>query len=203
MQKNSVNELLNTEIVLTIRARAKSSNKFARYLILINIFIVIVIIGLFFINPSIYRLNTNLASKTTFEFVGFKYQVAKEILLPKDSNSKVAELTEKNKELQHAANERAFLMKTIGDAILRFGSVLLAVYLIQILVNFTRYHFRVADHLESVADSIELAKGELENMEKIFNILSSKHIEFGKSPSSAHENITEIIKESIAKIPSK
>lgn len=151
-------------VVDKIRGRATSSRKFARYMVFVNICIVIAILGIFFLNPAQYSLNSNLDTRIQFDFLGFTYQKDQSLSLPKNDASLSAQATEEiaklqtqNKQLELAASERSYLMNIIGDTVLRFGSVLLAIYLIQILVNFTRYHFRLASHLEATADALELS----------------------------------------------
>ena len=135
MDENSVAE--------KIRGRANSSRKFARYMVFVNICIVIAILGIFFLNPAQHSLNSNLDTRIKFDFLGLNYQKDQSLSLPKNDTSlsvqateEIAKLQAQNKQLELAASERSYLMNIIGDTVLRFGSVLLAIYLIQILVNF-------------------------------------------------------------------
>ena len=197
-------------VVEKIRVRAAGSQKFARYMVFVNICIVIAILGMFFLNPAQHSLNSNLDTRIKFDFLGLNYQKDQSLSLPKDQVALSAEATEEiaklqaqNKQLELAASERSYLMNIIGDTVLRFGSVLLAIYLIQILVNFTRYHFRIASHLEAAADALELSGGELESFEKYSAILDPNCIEFGASPNSPEEKVADIIRDAISKLPGK
>lgn len=116
----------------------------------------------------------------------------------------------KNFEKQIDALERRVASKSsfeadaaisIGLTIIRIASAFLAVYLVQILVGFTRYQFRVADHLEATADSFEFAKGDIDSMSKIISSISPQHIEFGKIPKSPTEHSIDLLKDLASKIP--
>ena len=195
------------EVVENICARAKASRKFARLMVFMNIVIVIAILGIFFLSPSQHSLNSDLDTRVIFEFPGVKYQkdqslsVPKELQLADAASEELLKLTEQNKKLKLEASERSFLMNIIGDTVLRFGSVLLAIYLIQILVTFTRYHFRVASHLDASADALKLSAGDLETFEKVSKIVNPLDIEFGASPSAPLDKIGDIIRDSITKLP--
>lgn len=194
-------------VIGTIRKRAAHSRTFAKLLILANVIIVMTVLGFFF-SKSSYTLNTNLASSIEMSGLGFSYSSKQAIEPPQELvststivNDELEKLREQNRVLGQQANERAFMINTIGEAILRFGSVLLAVYLIQIFVNFTRYHFRISDHLFSVADAMELSSSDFSKLEALVTMLSPKHIDFGASPKSINKNISELIKEAISKLP--
>ena len=199
-----------SSIAEKIRGRATSSRKFARYMVFVNISIVIAILGMFFLNPAQHSLNSNLDTRVQIDFLGLNYQKDQSLSLPKEdtslsaeANEEIAKLQAQNKQLELAASERSYLMNIIGDTVLRFGSVLLAIYLIQILVNFTRYHFRLASHLEATADALELSDGELDSFEKHSSILDPNGIEFGANPNSPQEKVADIIRDAIAKLPGK
>jgi hypothetical protein len=205
------NELVEfNQLVPIFRDRAKSSRRFAKLLILFNVLIVAAVLILFF-SSSNYSLNTQRESTFEFSLFGFEYKSQRAdaaARLPYQSNedgngSELEKLKAKNQQLIQDANERVFIVNTVGQSILRFGSVLLAVYLMQIIVNFTRYHFRIADHLSSVADSLELTSGDITNLGKVVDIVSPKHIDFGAPAKSINDNVTSIIKDAISKIPSK
>ena len=78
----------------------------------------------------------------------------------KDRQNLVLEVQQLRSERDRAVSEgvekRSFL-RLLGDAVMRVGVLILAVYLISILANVIKYWLRVADHLQSIADSIELS----------------------------------------------
>jgi hypothetical protein len=80
------------------------------------------------------------------------------------------------------------VLLNISLTVIRLASVFLAVYLIQILVGFTRYQFRMADHLDSTADAFELTNGDPEKLSSVLSSISPQHIEFGKLPRTPTEH---------------
>ena len=95
------------------------------------------------------------------------------------------------------------LISRAATIIIRLASAALAVYLIQVLVGFTRYQFRISDHLDTIANAIELSSGDPEALRIITSAISPQHIQFGKMPATPMEQGAEIIRELINKIPSK
>lgn len=87
--------------------------------------------------------------------------------------------------------------------LLRIGAVLLAMYLIQILVSFTKYNFRMADHLDATAEAFEIAKLDDNLLSKALDMLAAQYIGFAKTPPSPSDKGIEIVREAISKIPSK
>jgi hypothetical protein len=55
---------------------------------------------------------------------------------------------------------RDLLFDIINTSIVRVGSVLVAIFLIQILVGFSRYYYRIAEHLSACADMVRLSRGD-------------------------------------------
>lgn len=74
------------------------------------------------------------------------------------------------------------LIQQLTKAIIRIGSVILAVYIIQILVSVTRYHLRIADALDIRANCLLLANSNPENFAKYSSPLSVDHIGFETIP---------------------
>jgi hypothetical protein len=79
--------------------------------------------------------------------------------LRKDRQNLVLEVQqikgERDRALSDGVEKRSFL-RLLGDAVMRVGVLVLAIYLISIVANIIKYWLRVADHLQSIADSIEL-----------------------------------------------
>lgn len=78
----------------------------------------------------------------------------------------------------------------------RIGSVLIALYLIQILLMFTRYQFRYADYLHGVTTILKYTNNSTASFEELSKILDSSHIHIGKYPSTPIKEITEILRAS-------
>ena len=94
----------------------------------------------------------------------------------------------------------------IGAGILRIGMVLLAIFLIQILVGFSRYYFRLAEHLSLSADVIRLSNGNPKLIKELASVLLPT-FDFGKIPTSPIQKIVETsmdaIKELAKKVPAR
>ena len=95
------------------------------------------------------------------------------------------------------------VLSDIAPSIAKIASIFLAVYLIQILVGFTRYQYRVADHLDAAAFAIELCDSDVAKLEGTMSVISVSHIEFGKMPASISDKGLEVVKDAISKIPTK
>lgn len=94
-------------------------------------------------------------------------------------------------------------LSELAPTLAKITAIFLAIYLIQILVGFTRYQFKVADHLDAATFALELSSGDMEAFNKAMTSLSLSHIEFGKMPTTVSDKGLEIIKEAISKIPIK
>jgi len=199
----------STETIEKLKARAENSRKFARLLVLMNVLIVIGMLVIFFSSTSqIY--NTNLAKRIEISGLGFSYRNDQAIEIPDEgkANSSTLDLEERklleeNKRLSQQISERAFIITSIGEMILRFGSVFLAIYLISILVNITRYHFRMSDHLFSVVSALELCPRVSDDLSVLSELISPKHIDFGSPPKSLNDNLVTAVRDAISKLPGK
>ncbi len=107
------------------------------------------------------------------------------------------------KEIQSQSWFKVDVLYKVSLTIMRLASVVLAVYVIQILVGFTRYHFRVADHLDAVGDALEITRGEPTPLTKVAAAINPQHIDFGKMPKTPTDQTIEILREVRKTIPSK
>lgn len=64
--------------------------------------------------------------------------------------------SERDQALDTGIERRSFI-RLVGDAVMRAGVLVLSVYVIAIISSIAKYWFRVADHLNSIADSLDLA----------------------------------------------
>ena len=90
-------------------------------------------------------------------------------------------------------------------SIVRIGAVLVGIFLIQIMVTFARYYFRISDHLSVAAALIILNGSKISDLQSISPLLLTTKIDFGKPPTSPTEKVFdgafEAIKELSKKIP--
>ncbi len=108
---------------------------------------------------------------------------------------KQSELDLKRTELEQSSADARRLASTITDSVTKVGAVLIALYMVQILLSLTRYHFRLADHLTIVAESIKHSDSDTVKLKEIMDLMGVNHIDFGKSPETPMQNIVELIKE--------
>ena len=85
-----------------------------------------------------------------------------------------------------------FFLTTLST---RIGSVLLLIFLVQILLSVYRYSIRLETYYEARADALMLYNGsDEEQLERLVAALSPEKIEFGKSPASPTEHAVEAVK---------
>ena len=99
------------------------------------------------------------------------------------------------------------ILYSITSSILRIGAVLIGIFLIQILVSFSRYYFKLAEHLSMSGALIGLTGGKISDLKTAAPLLLPSSIDFGKTPTSPVEKVLEgafgTIRELSKKIPSK
>lgn len=108
---------------------------------------------------------------------------------------KQSELDLKRTELEQSSADARRIASTITDSVTKVGAVLIALYMVQILLSLTRYHFRLADHLTIVAESIKHSESDTGKLKELIELIGINHIDFGKVPGTPMENIIELIKE--------
>lgn len=82
----------------------------------------------------------------------------------------------------------------------RIGSLLVLVFLVQILVNLYRYNIRLASYFDARADVFEIvSSGEGESVETLVRVLSPENLDFGKMPDSPSQQAVELAREIIAR----
>jgi hypothetical protein len=96
--------------------------------------------------------------------------------------------------------------ESIGSGVLRIGMVLIAIFIIQILVGFARYYFRLAEHFSCSADVVRLSDGNARLIKDLSGVLLPG-FDFGKMPASPLQRIVDTsmdtIKELAKKIPTR
>jgi hypothetical protein len=90
--------------------------------------------------------------------------------------------------------------------IARIGAVLVGIFLIQILVGFSRYNYRLGTHLSECADIVRIGRCDATIMKELAPFMLST-IDFGKIPSSPFQKMVDksmdTIREVVKKIPEK
>jgi len=92
----------------------------------------------------------------------------------------------------------------VKESVLRIGAVLLVLYLSQVLVSYSRYHFRVSDHLFAQARALDIAirSGSLSNLDALIAALTPR-VEFGKMPATPSDKVLDTVKAAVDKIAVK
>eukprot|EP00435_Cladocopium_sp_Y103_P076322 s1_g91.t1 len=83
----------------------------------------------------------------------------------------------------------------IANALIRIGAVGLTIFIIQILLSFTRYHLRMADHFRGAITALQISDGDVDKALKVAE-LTSNSVDFGKVPQSVLEKAIDALKES-------
>lgn len=74
------------------------------------------------------------------------------------------------------------------NAIIRIGAIFMALYVMQITVSLSRYHYRLADHLAVTADVLRISAGNA-NAYKTFATHMLPKVDFGKMPEPMMQHI--------------
>ena len=89
--------------------------------------------------------------------------------------------------------ERKLFLILLGDVAFRVGALILAIYLTSVLFSLCRYLLRVADHLNSTADSIDLLRHSSLNVEDGIRALTPHPIEFHIEDSITNRTARDIL----------
>jgi hypothetical protein len=81
-------------------------------------------------------------------------------------------------------------------AITRLSSIIMAVFIIQICIQFARYYFRLADYMDTRADVLRLSKGNIEHIQTLMQALSP-NFDFGKMPTPIPAKIWDVLQETV------
>jgi hypothetical protein len=116
--------------------------------------------------------------------------------LSKDRQNMLLELSKLREERDHAireGGERFMLLQLLGNVAFRLGVLILAVYLISIISNISKYLLRVADHLNSTADSIDLLRASQLSVERGISSLTPHPIDFQIDDTLSVRSIKELV----------
>jgi hypothetical protein len=82
----------------------------------------------------------------------------------------------------------------ITRAFVRIASVVMAVFLINILVSFARYGLRVANYLDSRADCLAITRGNAEQLAMLLPSVSVDLLDFTKTPMSPYDAYFDVVR---------
>jgi hypothetical protein len=104
-------------------------------------------------------------------------------------------------------NQSETIIYEITSSVIRIGAVLIGIFLIQIMVTFARYYYKIAEHLSMASALIALSGGKLSDLTTTGPLLMPAGIDFGKEPTSPVEKVLDgavsAIKELSQKISSR
>jgi hypothetical protein len=83
----------------------------------------------------------------------------------------------------------------------RIGSVFIAIFVMQALISFARYKFRLSDNLAKMADICEASEGNLENLKVLSQVYLLDVGDIGQFIQSPTDKVIDLAKEALAKVP--
>jgi hypothetical protein len=85
----------------------------------------------------------------------------------------------------------------MSSSVTRIGTVLLLIFLVQILVTLYRYNVRLSVYYEARADLLDVINPDVaaEDIDRLADILTPGDINFGKSPSSPTQDAIDLAKQ--------
>ncbi len=89
--------------------------------------------------------------------------------------------------------EKGSYIRLVGAAVMRIGVLVLAVYLIAIVSNIAKYWLRVADHLNAVADSLDLLHSAGLEVQSAIAALTPHPIDFQVDDISPPKSVKELV----------
>jgi hypothetical protein len=89
----------------------------------------------------------------------------------------------------------------ISQLAIRLGAVFIAVFVMQILVSFARYKFRLSDNLGKMADICEASDGDLEKMKVLSSVYLLEIGDVSQFLQSPADKMADLAKEAISRIP--
>ena len=95
----------------------------------------------------------------------------------------------------------AGFLPLLTSSIVRIGAVAIGIFGVQIMFSFARYHARLGEHLECVADALELTGGNVDQLATLISGISPINIDFGKGPSSPIEKVLDVVSDLVKKVP--
>lgn len=109
---------------------------------------------------------------------------------------------ERDRAREEGAEKRSFI-RLVSEAVMRVGVLVLAVYLIAIISSIVKYWLRVSDHLNSVADSLDLLRSSGFSVEPAIAALTPHPIDFQVEDINPSKTIKELLGSASSKLPPK
>ena len=140
------------------------------------------------LEASLKNLNLSMGSNDTKVFEDLEK-------LRLELELKRLELDLETTKLEQSSADARRMTSTITESVTKIGAVLIALYMVQILLSLTRYHFRLADHLAIVAISIKHSDSDIGKIEQFMTAVGTNHIDFGKAPVTPSDKLIEMMKD--------
>jgi len=179
-----------------LQKRAQQSRMFGWLGVIVMVSTVLAMIVLFFNS----KLNVSFGNGPVITEISAI--TTESTAIAKEENSDIEkmklELDLKKAQIINEQQSSSLIILAISSSVARIGAVLIALYLVQILLSLTRYHFRIADHLDSASSSLIISEGDSQSISALAGLLATNHVEFGKAPSPPSEKILELVKEIVA-----
>src|SRR5258708_19524977 len=87
-----------------------------------------------------------------------------------------------NSQLRNEINNRSKLIGAVAGAVFRGSVIFIGIYLISVLFQFSRYHFRSSTRLETTADMICISKDDLGKFKEFGEVFTTNAFIFSKNP---------------------
>ena len=89
----------------------------------------------------------------------------------------------------------------VSQIVTRLGAVFIAIFVMQALISFSRYEFRLSDNLARAADICEGSGGNLENMQVLSQIYLVDLGDISQFLQSPTDKVLDLAKDALGKIP--
>jgi hypothetical protein len=117
-----------------------------------------------------------------------------------DERQRQQRILEQSTAIARRLSQPADTATTISIISTRIGTVLLLIFLVQILVSLYRYTMKLSAFYNARADALDLLRYyALTDLENISRFLAADFVDFGKLPASPSQNAVELAKEVLSK----
>lgn len=190
------------ELETKLRKRASRARSLAQAGIFVIIFVVLTIIASMFLfvnSPEVSIQNSLTPSSIEFSEKPIE-KIGDLIGVIDDLKTEIKSVSSQTTTVM-GDFQTVYLINALTTSFIRVAAVALVIFLTQVLVNFTRYQFRIADHLDAVADAIVFSDGDMSQLSTFVSSVSPQHIDFSKNAESPSDRIIETLKAAVERIP--